>query len=225
MSAGCKIIKEFERPGKELIEKFRDIPIANINDSMGRIAAVDKDIKPVNKGYLLGPAFTIRVPAGDNLMFHAAMDMARPGDVILIDAGGILERAIFGELMATYCKVKGIAGLVCDGAVRDIEGLAEMTCFPVYAKGVTSNGPYKNGPGEINVPIVIGGKVVMPGDIVIGDGDGLIIVKPEDAEEIAAAAKKINNNEVKTMQSIVGDGKFDRPWVMGKLKEIGCEII
>ncbi|MBO5503006.1 MAG: RraA family protein, partial [Lachnospiraceae bacterium] len=172
MATGCRIIKDFKRPDRALVERFKDMPVANIDDNMNRIAAVDTSIEPIGKGQLLGTAFTVRVPQGDNLMFHAAMDLAKPGDVIMIDAGGFTDRAIFGELMATYCKSRGIKGIVCDGAIRDRGGLAAMEDFPVYAKSATPNGPYKNGPGEINVPVVIGGKVVHPGDIVVGDDDG-----------------------------------------------------
>ena len=148
MSVGNKIIYNFPRPAKELVEQFRGMPVANIDDNMGRIAAVDSAIVPINSSPLVGTAFTIRAPQGDNLMFHKAMDMAQPGDVIMIDAGGSVDRAIFGELMATYCRSRGIAGIVCDGAIRDCDGLSKMTDFAVYAKGVTPNGPYKNGPGS-----------------------------------------------------------------------------
>lgn len=226
MSIGCKIIKDFQRPDPALVERFRDMPVANIDDCMGRIAAVDASICPVgNQGQLLGTAFTVRVPQGDNLMFHAAMDLAKPGDVIVIDAGGFTDRAIFGELMATYCKVRGIRGIVCDGAVRDRDGLAAMEGFPVYAKGAIPNGPYKNGPGEINVPVVIGGKLVKPGDIVVGDGDGVLFIDPSIAEEVADATKTVEKKEADIMQHILEDGTYIRPWVDELLKTIGCEII
>lgn len=225
MAVGCKIVKDFKRPPSSLVERFKDMPVANIDDNMGRIAAVDAAIEPIGKGQLLGTAFTIRVPQGDNLMFHAAMDMAKPGDVIVIDAGGFTDRAIFGELMASYCKKRGIKGIVCDGAVRDRGGLAAMEDFQVYARAVTPNGPYKNGPGEINVPVVIGGKVVHPGDIIVGDDDGVIIIDPAIADEIADATLAVEKKEADIMEHIIKDGTYIRPWVDEKLKEIGCEII
>lgn len=224
MSAGCKIVYEINRPTKELVEQFRGMPVANIDDNMGRIAAVDAAIVPMNASPLLGPAFTIRMPAGDNLMFHKAMDMAQPGDVIMIDAGGSVDRSIFGELMVSYCRARGIAGIVLDGAIRDVDGISKMTDFAVYAKGVTPNGPYKNGPGEINVPIVVGGKTVKPGDIIVGDPDGVIIIDPAIAEEIAAATRATMDKEAEIMQDIVENGSYLRPWVDGKLREIGCEF-
>ena len=223
MSIGCKIIKDFPRPEEALVRRFRNKPVANIDDCMGRIAAAD-GISPVGKGFLLGTAFTIRVPQGDNLMFHAAMDLAKPGDVIVIDAGGFTDRAIFGELMATYCKTRGIRGIVCDGAIRDSEALAAMEDFPIYAKAATPNGPYKNGPGEIGVPVVIGGKIVRPGDIVVGDGDGVIFIDPAIAEEIADATDAVEEKEAGIMKHILEDGTYIRPWVNELLEKIGCEI-
>ena len=143
----------------------------------------------------------------------------------MIDAGGFTDRAIFGELMATYYRSRGIRGIVCDGAIRDRGGLAAMENFPVYAKSATPNGPYKNGPGEINVPIVIGGKVVNPGDIVVGDDDGVIIIPPEDAKAIAKATTEVEKKEADIMKHIVEDGTYIRPWVDAKVAEIGAEII
>lgn len=225
MPAGCKIRKDFVRPDKELVARFRGMPVANIDDNMGRIAAVDTAIEPIGKGQLLGTAFTVKVPQGDNLMFHAAMDLAKPGDVIVIDAGGFTDRAIFGELMATYCKSRGIKGIVCDGAIRDRGALSQMEDFPVYARSATPNGPYKNGPGEINVPVVIGGKVVHPGDIIIGDEDGVLVLNPDDADAVADATLAVEKKEADIMKHILEDGTYIRPWVDEKLKEIGCEFI
>lgn len=225
MSVGCKIIKDFKRPAPELVARFKDMPVANIDDNMGRIAAVDAAIAPVGyKGQLLGTAFTLKVPQGDNLMLHAAMDMAKPGDVIIIDAGGFEDRAIFGELMATYCKSRGIKGIVCDGAIRDQGGLATMEDFQVYARSATPNGPYKNGPGEINVPVVIGGKIVYPGDIVVGDDDGVVFIRPDDAARLADATEGVEKKEADIMKHILEEGTYIRPWVEEKLKEIGCEF-
>ena len=224
ISYGCRIYKDFKRPDPALVELFRDMPVANIDDNMQRIAAVDSAIKPIGyKGQMVGVAFTVRVPQGDNLMFHAAMDLAKPGDIIVIDAGGFDNRAIFGELMCTYLKTRGILGIICDGAVRDYGGLAAMENFRVYARAVTPNGPYKNGPGEINVPVVIGGKIVYPGDIVVADDDGVLFIRPDEAEAIAAATRGVEAKEADIMKHILEDGTYIRPWVDKKLAEIGCE--
>lgn len=225
MAVGCRINRKFKRASEDLVALFQGIPVANVDDCMERIAAIDASIEPVGRGQLLGTAFTVRVAQGDNLMFHAAMDMARSGDVIMIDAGGFEDRAIFGELMATYCKTRGIKGIVCDGAIRDRGALSQMEDFPVYAKAATPNGPYKNGPGEIGFPVVIGGKVVNPGDIIIGDEDGVLILDPKEAKGIYEAVKKVEAKEAQIMKHILEDGTYERPWVEEKLKEIGCEIL
>ena len=127
--------------------------------------------------------------------------------------------------MCTYCKTRGIRGIVVDGAIRDRDGISQMKDFPVYAKGVTPNGPYKNGPGEINVPVVIGGKIVHPGDIIVGDDDGVIIIDPSVASCIADATEAVEKKEADIMKHIVEDGTYVRPWVDELLKEIGCEVI
>ena len=156
MSLGCRIRRNFERPSKELVEAFRGIPVANIDDNCGRIAAVDSSIYPLNpKARLLGTAFTVNAPAGDNLLFHKALDMAQPGDVIVLANKGSMSRALCGEIMSNYAKSRGIAGIIIDGCVRDSYTLSQMD-FPVYAKGITPNGPYKNGPGEMNFPVSFG---------------------------------------------------------------------
>lgn len=220
---GFVINEHFERLDTTLIERFRGIPVANIDDCMNRTGAVDPAIKPFNKARLLGPAFTVKVAEGDNLMFHKAMDMAQPGDVIVIDAGGDGKRAIFGALMINYCKVRGIAGVVIDGAIRDSEEISEMD-YPVYARSVTPNGPYKNGPGEINTEIAFGGKVVRPGDIIVGDQDGIVVIRPEDATLLAEKAAGVVAMEEGILKGILEEGNYIRPWVDEKLAKLGCEI-
>ncbi len=220
---GFVINSDFTRPDRSLIEKFRGIPVANIDDCMNRTAAVDPEIKPFNKAPLLGPAFTVKVAEGDNLMFHKAMDMAKPGDVVVIDAGGDKKRAIFGALMISYCKARGLAGVIVDGAIRDSEEISEMD-FPVYAKSVTPNGPYKNGPGEINTVISFGGKVVHPGDIIVGDQDGIVIIDPRDAEALAEKAAGVVAMEAGILKKILEECSYIRPWVDEKLEKLNCEI-
>lgn len=222
MSVGCRIYKDFARPPKSLIEGFRGIPVANIDDCMNRTAAVQTEVVPYGKKELLGPAFTIKVPEGDNLMFHKAMDMFQPGDVLVIAAGGYTGRAIFGELMVHYCKLRKAAGIIVDGAIRDADEIAEMD-FPVYAKSVIPNGPYKNGPGEINTPVSFAGITVRPGDIVVADGDGILFIDPEEAPGILKAVKEVVEKEKNIMVTQLRDGTYPRPWVDAKLREIGCE--
>lgn len=222
---GCRIFTDIKRPEQALLEKFKKLPVANIDDCMGRIAAVDESIKPVNKAKVIGPAFTVKAPEGDNLMFHKALDLAKPGDVLVIAAGGSMNRSLCGEIMVRYAILKGLGGFVIDGCIRDIEEISNIDTFPVYCKGVTPNGPYKNGPGEINVPVSFGGKIICPGDILIGDEDGLIIVKQEEAEELIAKTEKINANETEVFANLAKGIGMNRAWIDKKLSEIGCEII
>ena len=225
MPAGCKIKRNFERPAKELVEAFRGIPVANIDDNMGRIAAVDASIFPLNpNAKLLGTAFTVNAPAGDNLLFHKALDMAQPCDVIVLANKGSLSRSLCGEIMSNYAKSRGLAGIIIDGCVRDSAALRELD-FPVYAKGVTPNGPYKNGPGEMNFPVSFAGIIINPGDIIVGDADGLLVIRPEDAEELAKKAKAWHDSEEKQLEGILTKGEWVRPWVDDKLKEVGFEFV
>ena len=225
MSLGCRIRRNFERPSKELVEAFRGIPVANIDDNCGRIAAVDSSIYPLNpKARLLGTAFTVNAPAGDNLLFHKALDMAQPGDVFVIDAFGCEERSILGELMVSYCKIRGASGIVVDGCIRDADAIRAMN-FPIYARGVTPNGPYKNGPGEIGGAVVVGGQVIRPGDILAGDGDGIVVIRPEDAEEILEQVEKLMANESRTLSEMKQHSTYIRPWVDEKLAELKCEYL
>jgi regulator of RNase E activity RraA len=225
MATGCRIKKNFQRPKKELVEAFRDIPVANIDDCMGRLAAVDALIRPMNKARLLGTAFTVKAPAGDNLMFHKALDMAKPGDVLVIAAGGSLSRSLCGEIMTRYAISKGLAGFLIDGCIRDASEIAKIDDFPVYAKGVTPNGPYKNGPGEIGFPVSFGGQVICPGDILVGDGDSVLVIKPEEAEELVKKAKKVTEGERVQFADIASGKGLNRVWVDEFLEKIGVEYI
>ena len=224
MSSGNRIYMDFPRPKPELIEQFRGIPVSNLDDCMNRTAAVSAEIRPYGKKELLGTAFTVQIPEGDNLMVHKALDMAQPGDVLVVAAGGFLNRSIVGELMSHYAQLKGLAGIIIDGSIRDAEALATMD-FPVYARGVSPNGPYKNGPGEINTPVSFAGQVVFPGNIVVGDGDGLLFVNPADAEQILCEVKILMQKEAETIELQNRTKTYPRPWVDAKLKEIDCEII
>lgn len=225
MSAGCRIKRSFTRPDKALVEAFRGIPVANIDDCMGRIASVEARLEPMNKSPMLGVAFTVRCPAGDNLMFHKALDMAQPGDVLVIASGGSMSRALCGEIMATYAKSRGLAGFIIDGCVRDRDELAEFTDFPIYAKGVVPNGPYKNGPGEINFPVCVGGQVINPGDILVGDGDSVVVIRPEDAERVAKEAAAVQKKEQGQIADILSGKGFPRPFVDQILEQIGVEYV
>ena len=225
VSVGCRIHTHPARTDPGLVERFRNIPVANLDDCMGRTAALSSAIRPYGPRRLLGQAFTVRVPAGDNLMFHKAMDMAQPGDVIVLANKGSMSRALCGEIMSNYAKSRGIAGIIIDGCVRDSYTLSQMD-FPVYAKGITPNGPYKNGPGEMNFPVSFAGIVINPGDIIVGDSDGLLAIKPDEhTAELAEIARNYHAGEEKQLEGILTRGEWPRPWVDEALKKVGFEFV
>jgi RraA family protein len=194
MPIGFRIFPDFKRPDKALIEQFAGIPSSNIGDCMERLYCMYGGLRPYNKKLLLGPAFTVKVPAGDNLVIHKALDYAKPGDIIVVDGAGALDRALVGAMMISYGRERGIAGFVIDGCIRDVDDIYEIG-IPVYARGVTPQGPYKHGPGEINVPIVCCGQIVCPGDILVGDADGIVVIRPEYAQQLADICREKHNQE------------------------------
>lgn len=147
MNIGCRIIKDFERPPKELVRRFYDLAVSDLDDTMSKFGAVDHRIQPMRKynRSMVGTAFTIRLPHGDNLMFRAAIQYIKRGDVVVIDAGGFEDRAVAGEVTAKYCRARGAKGLIIDGATRDSAVLSEMENFPVFVRAISPNGPYFNG--------------------------------------------------------------------------------
>jgi RraA family protein len=205
-----------------LLELFTGIPTPLISDNMSRIIGAGPALKAMH-GYapMLGFALTVRTRPGDNLMVHKAIDLAGPGDVIVVDAGGDLSNAIIGEIMVTLAKAKGAAGFIIDGAVRDSQAIAELG-FPVYARGANHRGPWKDGPGEINVPVVIGQQPIAPGDLVVGDADGVLAVRPGDAREVARLARLQMANEDATLAAI-REHRLDRSWVDTALAARGMD--
>ncbi|MEG0222212.1 MAG: RraA family protein [Comamonas sp.] len=183
--AGYRINPRAAGPDAETVAAFRDMPVAAIGDSMSRnvgtlgLRQYHRRLETV----LCGPAVTVRVRPGDNLMIHKALMMVEPGDVLVIDGGGDISQALVGGLMRTTCVAKQLGGLVIDGAVRDLCEWAEDG-MPIFAKGHTHRGPSKDGPGEVNVPVSCAGLVVMPGDLIVGDADGVIAVPADQAQDV-----------------------------------------
>ena len=220
---GFRIFPMGRRPHAGLLEQFKSVVTPHISDNMSRMQATSSELRAFHKeGKLVGVALTVRTRPGDNLMVHKAIDMAQPGDVIVVDAGGDTTNSIVGEIMLRLAQRKGIAGFVIDGAIRDTAAFMNDT-FPVFARGVTHRGPYKDGPGEINVPVSVGGMIVHPGDIVVGDEDGLVAVPLDEAEGLLVAVRKQQINEENILNSIA-DGSVDRTWVNALLRQRGCEF-
>ncbi|GAP34436.1 RraA family protein [Piscinibacter sakaiensis] len=223
-NVGFRIFKRIHRPSPELVRGFQGIPVANIADEMGRMFCMDTGLRPLNTTPMLGTAFTVRARPGCNLMLHRAIDMAEPGDVIVVEDQGDQANALTGENMMMWAARRGVAGVVIDGAVRDRASIGGLA-FPVYSRGITPRGPHKNGPGEINVPISCGGVVVHPGDIVVGDEDGVLVIAPRDAEAVLRKARGKLAKEIATRQAIEA-GTWDRSgYTEEVLAAMGCEVI
>lgn len=223
MSASMRILEVPKRPDPKMVAEFAKMVTPHLSDSMERLYAGGPQLRPMYKGATLaGPAFTVKTAPGDNLLVHKALDIAQPGDVVVVDAGGFADHAIIGELMAARARQRRIAGLVIWGAIRDSAELGASD-YPVFACAVTHRGPYKNGPGEINVPITMGGMAVNPGDIIVGDADGLVAVPLALAEQVLASAKAILAKETAAMKQM-RDGSVDRSWVDKALREKGYRI-
>jgi len=222
MSIGFCIHPRPPRPARALVSKFKGVVCAHLSDNMSRLAGSTAALRPWHrKGQLLGVARTVRVAPGDNLMVHKAIDLAQPGDVIVVDAGGITSQAIIGEIMSSMAAARGAVGMVIDGAIRDAGALAAGT-FPVYALAATHRGPYKNGPGEIHVPVSIGGMIVYPNDIIVGDEDGLVAIRPDEAPALLTAARAWCDKEEKMLKAIRAGKPLDRKWVDEALRKGGC---
>ena len=196
-----------------LIRALHELPLAALSDNMHRSVGT-VGLQPYHKPgekTMAGTAVTARSRGGDNLTFLRALEFCRPGDVLLVDAGGDIANAVIGGILTFYAAKIGLAGVVIDGALRDVAEIRSRE-FPVYARGVTHRGPYKDGPGEINVPIQVGGMVVNPGDIVVGDQDGLLAIPPEDAAELITKARAVLEAEARTIQAME-EGRWDRSFI------------
>ncbi len=221
MKVGFRINALQRRAPVSFIERFRALPVANVSDAMARLEAAGPLLRPYYAGgTMAGPAFTVKTRPGDNLLVHKALDLAAPGDIVVVDAGGDLTNAIIGELMSAYAQMRGIGGIVIHGSIRDSDEL-RASSFPVFAAGVTHRGPYKDGPGEINVPVSFGGMVIEPGDLVLGDGDGVLSVPFDALEATCAAAEAKHAAEGKQMAGYKSGQAGDRSWIDATLSRLG----
>lgn len=220
---GFKVCERARRVDETWVDLFRELPVATLSDSMSRMSAGGTLLRPFYTGpRMVGAAVTVKTRPGDNLMVHKAMDMAQPGDIVVVDAGGDLTNAIIGELMVAHAVQRKLGGLVIFGAIRDSDQLSKGA-MPVFAVGVTHRGPYKDGPGEVNVPIAINGMVINPGDLVCGDADGVLAVPFADVAAVHAAATRKGEDEAQLMAEIVS-GTSDRTWIDDILRRQGCSF-
>ena len=223
MTIGFRILNRKHSVDLKTAERFLDFPVANVSDCMLRLTAGGSRIRPMHKsGQLAGPALTVKTRPGDNLMLHKAIDIAEPGDIVVCDAGGDLTNSLMGELMLAHAVKRGVGGFVLNGAIRDAEAFLDVN-LPVFAAGVTHRGPYKDGPGEINVSVAIDGMVIKPGDLIIGDWDGVLAVPLNEVDIILKKTEEKQEAEIKEMKKIKV-GEWDRGWVDKILIERGCDI-
>jgi RraA family protein len=218
---GFRIRQAIERPPRELIEMFRRFETPDVSDILNRMYTLAPEIRNfVNAEPLVGPACTVKVFPGDNLMIHKALDVAEPGDVIVVDTSGSHRNAVLGDLVANKAKHRGVAGFIVDGLVRDLPGLLEAG-LPVYARGVTPFGPLHRGPGELNFSISCGGIVINPGDVMIADASGVAVVRREFAHHTLVLLRAHDARMAQYVRDVKA-GRFSNDWVDAQLAKDGC---
>lgn len=216
---GMRIQKHVKRPPKELIEQLRGNPSANISDCTNRMFAMNSKIKPMGRcSSLLGTAFTLKTAMADNLLFHQSLLMAQPGDIIVVDVSGDENYSVCGDIMFQIAISRKLAGIVIDGCIRDVAFLKEHD-FPVFARGVTPRGPYKNGPGEINCDVCVGGQVIHPGDVIVGDDDGLVVIRPQDLNYILQNLQSVVDKEAE-FNRLIEEGRWNESSLVSHITHI-----
>ncbi len=219
---GFRIETSVDRPSPETVAGLGEFETPAASDLMNRLYTMAPTIRNLTDDRLkvVGSACTVKVYPGDNLMVHKALDIAKAGDVIVVDTSGSTMTAVLGDLISTKARHRGIAGFVIDGLIRDLEGIRGLGDFPVFARGVTPIGPLHRGPGEINCPVSAGGVVVHPGDVVVGDLNGVVVIPRTIAddllERLRAGARKESD-----YVAAVAKGDFTNEWVDRLLLEHG----
>lgn len=227
MSVGKRIYLKRDLPDPEVVKGFEEVPASNTADCMGRNCAMNPRIHLISspkKECAAGPAFTVKCRGGDNLALHAALNYCHEGDFLVVSNEEDSTRSLMGEVMMTYLRYyKKIAGIVLDGPIRDTGSMKDWD-FPIYATGSTPGGPYKEGPGEVNVPISCGGIAVNPGDVILADPDGVIVIPRKDAPQILEEARAYKEKDQAKLEPSK-TGKTNRAWVDKALKDKDFEVI
>lgn len=222
---GFRVRAEIERLADEVVQGYGSIPSAMVSDRLNRLYTMASAIKPLTPPELtlVGSAVTVKVFPGDNLMVHKALDVVQPGDVIVIDASASVMTAVIGDMVATKGRHRGVAGFVVDGLVRDLDGIRQLGDLPVFARGTTPIGPLHRGPGEINFPVSCGGIVVQPGDVIVGDADGVVVVPKDIATQTLDLV--VADAEADTRYGdAVRRGEFSMAWVDQALERAGLHL-
>lgn len=222
---GFKVVKSIDRPDPVLVCQFQELVAANISDVQGRQNTMDARIKPIYHPLpvLCGPAVTVKARPGDNLMAFKSIEVARPGDVIVIAGANDMNYTVWGGIMSSMAKKKGIAGVVTDGLVRDVQQTKDVG-FAVFAIGLTPSGPTKDGVGQINLPISCGGVVVFPGDIIVGDSDGVVVVRKDEATDVLGRTRARVALE-RTWLDRIARGELFLMDSDDELRARGCEVV
>lgn len=222
---GLRVRGNLRRPDPAVIAAFAEFDTPAISDLMNRLFTMSERIRPLTDPSigLIGPACTVKVFPGDNLMVHKSLDIAQAGDVIVVDASASSLTAVLGDLVSTKAKHRGIAGFVVDGLIRDLPAILRLHDFPVFACGVTPIGPLHRGPGEVNYPISAGGIVVSPGDVVVGDRNGVVVVPQDSANEVINRLRARAATEAH-YHAAVARGDFSNAWVDAILLGAGVHI-
>jgi regulator of RNase E activity RraA len=219
MKLGFRILPAPPRIPQQIVDRFRGLASSNLADAMGRFNFMDPGIRARSKMSLYGRAITVLCRPADNLMVHKALQLAEPGDIVVVSTCGNTTSAVFGELMCHTAAAKKLGGIIVDGAIRDVDGITALG-VPAYSRAVCPGGCDKDGPGEINVPISCGNTVVIPGDIVVGDDDGVAVVPAAHAEEVLALVAGLMSREKKRIDEIQG-GALDKPEIDDALRKHG----
>ena len=222
LGPGFRVRTRIARPSAETVTALGTYQTPAISDLMNRLYAMDPGIRNLTDDNLrlVGPACTVKVYPGDNLMVHKALDVARPGDVIVVDTSGSMATAALGDLVSTKARHRGVAGFIVDGLIRDLPGIRALGDFPVFARGTTPVGPLHRGPGEINHPISAGGIVVHPGDVIVGDPTGVVVVPRDLAPELVDRLTMSSKREASYVDA-VARGEFSNDWVDKLLAQNG----
>jgi RraA family protein len=222
---GFRIKESFERIDPKLILKLVDYSTPDISDQLNRLYAVNPEIKCFTGKHhkLFGQSCTVKVFPADNLMVHKALDIAKPGDVIVVDAGASPMNAVIGDVICMKAKHRGIAGFVIDGFIRDLPAIEDLD-FPVFARGTTAIGPLHTGPGEVNYPICCGGVVVNSGDVIVADGGGIVVI-PSEIFSFLLERLEADKKRKKDYLDSVRKGQFSNEWVEEILRNDKCEIV
>lgn len=219
-----RVFRNITRPARELVAPFADAPTGNVCDAMDRFGALDYHIKPIDPASrMCGTAVTIRTRPGDNLAIYQALELAQAGEVLVIQTYDHTVGSVIGDLVVNNARRRGLAGIVTDGLVRDASGIRQ-TGLPVFARGLSPSSPFKDGGAEINGAISCGGVAVHPGDVIVGDEDGVVVVPQNDLAATAKRLQAVFEKEAKMLAAIEA-GQLTNAAMLTRLQEVGVEFI